>query len=61
MLLFKYIINVSDADCQIVVVCVSGSAHTIFLLKNRANPEEFALRLMYVYNQSLPVCSSLFC
>ena len=49
MLLFKYIINVSGADCQIVVVCVSGSTHTIFLYKNRANPEEFALRLMYVY------------
>ena len=33
MLLFNYKINVSDADCQMVVVCVSGSAHTIFLLK----------------------------
>ena len=35
MLLFKYKINVSGADCQIVVVCVSGSTHTIFYAKNK--------------------------
>ena len=31
------------------IMYVYPEVHILFLLKNRANPEELALRLMYVY------------